>query len=111
MSATTHEAPTAQEPVGPHAEGDRDGGLPAASVPEALGIVLIGVVPALVRGLFTPRRTAMKLLTALDADGRAVSLLSSIRRKYDGQGVRLLKGRLVVLWGANAIRDVLDRSA
>jgi cytochrome P450 len=87
------------------------GGLPAASLPEALSILLTGVVPALVRGLFAPRRWAMKLLTALDAEDRTVSVLSGVRRKHDGQGVRLLGGRLVVLWGEGAIKDVLDRSA
>ena len=87
------------------------GGLSSASLPEALTIVFAGVVPALVRGLFSPRPWAMKLLTRLDADGRAISLLSGIRRKHGGEGTRLLGGRLVVLWGAEAIKQVLDQSA
>ena len=69
------------------------------------------MVPSLVRGLFTPRRSAMKLLTKLDADGRAIGALSAVRRKHDGQGVKLLGGRIVVLWGEPAIREVLDGSA
>jgi hypothetical protein len=108
MSAATGQPATAgsQAP-----ERDGDGGLPAASLAEALGVVLTGVVPALVRGLFSPRKAAMKLLTAVNADRRTISVLSALRRKYDGEGVRLLGGRLVVLWGVGAIREVLDRSA
>jgi cytochrome P450 len=87
------------------------GGLPDASLPEALTILLTGVVPALVRGLFSPRRSAMKLLGRVDADRRAVSLIGSIRRRHEGQGVRLLGGKIVVLWGAQAIKEVLERSA
>jgi cytochrome P450 len=75
-----------------------------------VGILATGVIPALVRGLFSPRRGAMKLLTRLDADRRAVALLSKVRGKYGGEGVRLLGGKMVVLWGAGAIREVLDRS-
>jgi cytochrome P450 len=74
-------------------------------------IVLTGVVPALVRGLFSPRRNAMKVLNTLNADGRAVAALGAIRRRHPGQGVRLLGGRIVVLWGAAAIKEVLERSA
>jgi cytochrome P450 len=86
-------------------------GLADASLREALGVLATGVVPALVRGLFAPRRRAMKLLTRIDADGRAISVLTGLRRRHGGQGVRLLGGRLIVLWGVDAIREVLDRSA
>jgi cytochrome P450 len=96
-----------REPNGERAQE----GLASATLPESLGIVATGVLPAIVRGLFKPRRRAMKLLGALDADRRAVALLSRIRGKYGGEGVRVLNGRLVVLWGAGAIREVLDRSA
>ena len=78
---------------------------------EALGVLATGVVPALVRGLFAPRRRAMKLLTRIDADGRAIASLTGLRRRHGGQGVRLLGGRLIVLWGVDAIREVLDPSA
>jgi cytochrome P450 len=87
------------------------GSLPDASLPEALTILLTGVVPALVRGLFSPRRSAMKLLGRVDADRRAASLIGSIRRRHEGEGVRLLGGKMVVLWGAEAIKEVLERSA
>jgi cytochrome P450 len=87
------------------------GGLGDASLQESLAVLATGVVPALVRGLFVPRRGAMKLLTRLDADGRAITVMTGLRRRHGGQGVRLLGGRLIVLWGANAIREVLDRSA
>jgi cytochrome P450 len=87
------------------------GGLPAASVPESVRILLVGVLPSLLRGLFSPRRRAMKWLTALNTDRRAVETLSAIREKHPGQGVRLLGGRMVVLWGDDALREVLDRSA
>jgi cytochrome P450 len=90
--------------------GDQPQGLAAAALPDAVGILATGVVPALVRGLFAPRRGAMKLLTKLDADRRAVALLSKVRRKYGGEGVRLLGGKMVVLWGPGAIREVLDQS-
>jgi cytochrome P450 len=87
------------------------GGLPAASVPESVRILLVGVLPSVARGLFSPRRRAMKWLTALDTDRRAVEAISAIRKKHPGQGVRLLGGRIVVIWGADALREVLDRSA
>jgi cytochrome P450 len=85
--------------------------LPKASLGESVRILATGVLPAVVRGLFSPRERAMKLLTALDTDRRAVALLSDVRRRHDGQGVQLLGGRMVVLWGTDAIREVLDRSA
>lgn len=109
MSATKpQDAPAAE---GSSSDEPDRGGLPSASLPEGIQVLVLGVVPALVRGLFSPRRAAMKLLTALDADSRAVSALSAIRQKYDGEGVRLLGGRMAVLWGAGAIREVLDGSA
>ncbi len=86
-------------------------GLPEASLGESLRVVSMGVVPSLVRGLFAPRKRAMKVLTALDADRRTTELLAGIRERHRGEGVRLLGGRLVVLWGPDAIRQVLDRSA
>ena len=87
------------------------GGLPAASVPESVRILLVGVLPSVARGLFSPRRRAMRWLTALNTDRRAVEALSAIRAKHPGQGVRLLGGRIVVNWGDDALREVLDRSA
>jgi cytochrome P450 len=86
-------------------------GLPAASLPDSLRVVRAGLLPSLVRGLFSPRPQAMKWLTGRDADRRTVEVLSDIRRKHGGQGVRLLGGRIVALWGTDAIREVLDRSA
>jgi cytochrome P450 len=92
--------------------GARNGSeLPSASPAESARIVAAGVMPSLARGLFKPRRGVMKVLTVLDADRRAVSVLSGIRRRRGGQGVRLLGGRIVTLWGPDAIREVLDRSA
>jgi cytochrome P450 len=85
--------------------------LPAASAPESIAVLAMGVLPAVIRGLFSPRRRAMKLLTALDTDRRTVRLLSNLRRKYDGEGLRLVNGKIVVLWGVDAIKDVLDHSA
>src|SRR4051794_32348728 len=87
------------------------GGLPAALVPESLRILLVGVLPSVARGLFSPRRRAMKWLTALNTDRRAVEALSAVRAKHPGQGVRLLGGRIVVVWGEDALREVLDGSA
>ena len=69
------------------------------------------MVPTLVRGLFSPRRRATRLLTALDTDARAIRVLSALRRRHGGEGVRLLGGRIVTLWGDGALREVLDRSA
>ena len=84
-----------------------------ASLGESLGVLVTGVLPALVRGsVLAPRRGAMKLLTALDADRRAaIACWRGCGAEHDGQGVRLLGGRIVVLWGVDAIREVLDRSA
>jgi cytochrome P450 len=85
--------------------------LPAASLGESLGVLATGVGSTLVRGLFAPRERAMRVLTRLNSDRRTVELLSAVRRRHPGEGVRLLGGRLVVLWGPAAIREVLDRSA
>src|SRR5215213_3361534 len=86
-------------------------GLPEASLGESLQFVVAGLLPSLVRGLFSPRRGAMKLLGKIDADARTAAVLKSIRAKHGGQGARLLGGRIVTLWGPDAIREVLDRSA
>jgi cytochrome P450 len=91
--------------------GQTSGGLGDASLAESLTVVGTGVLPALIRGLFSPRPRAMKFLTDRKADQRTVTELAKLRRKYGGDGVKLLGGRLVVLWGEPAIREVLDRSA
>jgi cytochrome P450 len=101
------------EVAAPPAEAERagGGGLPAASLPESLKVLRTGVLPAIGRGLFVPRRGAMKLLTRLDTDRRAVRALAKLRDKHGGEGLRLLGGRIVVVWGRDAIREVLDQSA
>jgi cytochrome P450 len=106
MSATATQAASASPSA-----GQRRRGLPKASLAESLAVLLTGVVPALARGLFSPRPGAMKLLTRLNADRRAIAVLTRVRGRHDGEGVRLLGGRIVVLWGENAIREVLDHSA
>jgi cytochrome P450 len=98
-----------QESAPPREQGG--GGLGDASLSESLTVVGTGVLPALVRGLFSPRPKAMKFLTERNADERTVSELAKLRRKYGGDGLKLLGGRLVVLWGEPAIRQVLDESA
>ena len=85
--------------------------LPEASLRDSARVVFVGVLPVVLRGLFSPRRRWMKWLTALDMDARAVKALSELRAKHPGQGARLLGGRIVVLWGSDAIREVLDKSA
>jgi cytochrome P450 len=85
--------------------------LPSASPAETAKVVAGGLLPSLARGLFSPRRAAMKQLTRLDADRRTVELLAGLRRRHGGQGVRLLGGRMVLLWGREALREVLDQSA
>ena len=85
--------------------------LPEASVGESLRVVFLGLLPAVSRGLFSPRPKVTRLLTSVDADRRTVEALSEIRRKHPGQGVKLLGGRIVVLWGPEAIREVLEQSA
>jgi cytochrome P450 len=85
--------------------------LPSASLAESLRVVGTGLVPNLARGLFSPRPRAMKVLSRLDTDRKAIDTLRSLRSKHGGEGVRLLGGRIVVLWGPDAIREVLDRSA
>lgn len=95
----------------PRASGDGHGGLPEASLAESLQVVGLVLLPTVLRGLFSPRPKVVRRLADMDADGRAISLLSGIRRNHGGQGVQLLGGRMVVLWGVDAIREVLDRSA
>src|SRR3954451_21343201 len=81
------------------------------SLGESVRFVATGLLPALARGLFSPRPRAMKLLTRLNTDRRAIKVLDEIREKHGGDGVRLLGGKMTVLWGEGAIRDVLDSSA
>lgn len=109
MTATRESPPSVPAESRPDAAGA--GRLGDASLSESLTVVGVGVIPALVRGLFSPRPGAMKLLTDRNADARAVAELGKLRRKYGGQGLKLLGGRLVVLWGEPAIREVLDESA
>jgi cytochrome P450 len=85
--------------------------LPEASLQESLRVVFLGLVPAVSRGLFSPRPKVTKLLTSVDADRRTVETLQEIKRKHPGQGVKLLGGRIVVLWGPDAIRELLEQSA
>jgi cytochrome P450 len=106
MSVTEQRAPVSSRAPGPGHPA-----LPVISLTESLKVLLVGVLPALFRGLFSPRKSAMKLLSALDSDRRAVATLAALRRNHDGEGIRLLGGRLVVLWGAESIRQVLDHSA
>jgi cytochrome P450 len=99
------------EPAPARTNGRVAAGLPDASLRESVEVLLTGLVPTLVRGLFSPRPRAQRWLTAIDADGRAVRVLSGVRRRHGGQGVRLLKGRMVVVWGADALQELLDDSA
>ena len=85
--------------------------IPEASLAESLRFVGTGLLPSLARGLFSPRPGAMKVLTRLNTDRRAIDTLSAIREKHGGEGAKLLGGRIVVLWGPRAIKEVLDRSA
>jgi cytochrome P450 len=85
--------------------------LPEGSLRDSLRFVVAGLLPSLARGLFSPRPRAMKWLTRLNTDRRAIKALDSIREQHGGEGVRLLRGKLTVLWGESAIREVLDNSA
>ena len=82
-----------------------------ASLGESLRFVATGLLPALARGLFSPRPRAMKVLTRLNTDRRAIEFLDGVRSKYGGDGVRFMNGKMTVLWGEDAIREVLDNSA
>jgi cytochrome P450 len=81
------------------------------SLGDSLRFVATGLLPSLARGLFAPRPRAMKLLTRLNTDARAIKVLDSIRAKRGGEGVRLMGGKMTVLWGETAIREVLENSA
>src|SRR3954453_12691062 len=82
-----------------------------ASLGESLRFVATGLVPSVARGLFAPRPKAMSLLTRLNTDRRAIAFLDGIRSKYGGDGVRFMRGKMTVLWGEGALREVLDNSA
>src|SRR3954451_7001800 len=82
-----------------------------ATTPESLRFLATGLIPSVARGLFSPRPRAMKLLTRLNTDRRAIEFMDGIRSKYGGDGVRFMRGKITVLWGENAIREVLDNSA
>ena len=91
--------------------GAAGGGLPELSAAESAKVAAAAMLPVVARGLFKPRPAASKALTAVNADRRTVSVLSEIKREHPGAGVRLFGGKMVVLWGPEAIREVLDRSA
>jgi cytochrome P450 len=91
--------------------GAQPDGLPDASMADSVRVVLVGLLPSVLRGLFSPRPRAMKLLTTLRTDERMARRLGAIRREHPGQGVGLLGGRIIVLWGPAAIKEVLDHSA
>jgi cytochrome P450 len=93
------------------AQAGDPGGLPEASLAESLRFVALGLVPTLARGLFAAREPMVRLGGKLEVDARAIDAVSAIRRAHPGQGVRLLGGRLVLLWGTEAIREVLEQSA
>jgi cytochrome P450 len=93
------------------AAAESDGGIADVSVADSVRVVLVGLLPSVARGLFSPRPRAMKLLTQLRSDERMARRLAKIRREHPGQGVALLGGRIVVLWGPAAIKEVLDQSA
>jgi cytochrome P450 len=82
-----------------------------ASLGESLRFVATGLLPSVARGLFAPRPRAMKWLTRMNTDRRAIQFLDGIRAKYGGDGVRFMRGKITVLWSEAAIRDVLDNSA
>ena len=82
-----------------------------ASLGESLRFVATGLIPSLARGLFSPRPHAMKWLTRVNTDKHAIKTLDAIREKHGGDGARLLGGKITVLWGEDAIREVLDNSA
>src|SRR3954453_20874676 len=90
---------------------DRHLELPDGSLGDSLKFVLTGLLPSLARGLFSPRPRAMKWLTRLNTDKRAIAVLDGIRSKHGGDGVRLMRGKLTVLWSENALHEVLDNSA
>jgi cytochrome P450 len=85
--------------------------LAEGSVADDLRFVVTGLLPSLARGLFSPRPRAMKLLTRLNTDRRAIAVMDAMREKYGGEGVRLMRGKMTVLWGEDAICEVLDNSA
>ncbi|MGI8596650.1 MAG: hypothetical protein ACR2LY_05120, partial [Thermoleophilaceae bacterium] len=109
MGAASAEA--GDSPAGASAAHADGSGLPEASLIESLGVALTGLLPTIARGLFAPRPVVSRVLNAIDIDRRAISTLSSLRRDRGGEGARLFGGRVVVLWGTQAIREVLDRSA
>ena len=82
-----------------------------ASLGESLRFVATGLLPSLARGLFSPRPRAMKWLTKLNTDKRAIEFMDGVRNKYGGDGVRFMRGKITVLWEEAAIREVLDNSA
>ena len=100
-----------QAATAPEEASAADGGLPEASLAQGAQFVATALLPQLLRGLFSPRPKVSRRLAEMNADGRAMETLRSIRREHGGQGARLLGGRLVVVWGTEAIREVLDASA
>ncbi|HEX8104135.1 MAG TPA: cytochrome P450 [Solirubrobacteraceae bacterium] len=86
-------------------------GLPTASLRESVQVLAGALLPSVARGLFSPRRRMLAWLTKADADARTVRLLGRLRSKHGGEGLRVLRGRMVVVWGRDALHEVLDHSA
>ena len=85
--------------------------LPSASIGDSIRFVTGALLPSVSRGLFAPRKPVIKFLVRTDADRRVGELMTSLRSKYGGSGLRLLGGKIVTLWGPDEIREVMDKSA
>ncbi len=90
---------------------DRTTGLPRASLGESLAFLVVALLPAVLGGLFSPRARVHSWLSRVDASRRVITLMSGLRHRHPGQGVRLLGGRIVALWDPATIGEVLDHSA
>lgn len=85
--------------------------LPSASLAGGISFVVLQLLPNLAAGLFSPRARVVRLVTRLDTERRAAAALARMRREHPGEAVRILGGRIVLVFGVEAIREVLDRSA
>lgn len=86
--------------------------IPKASLLDSLFYNLAHVLPAYLRGLFTPNRFWTTLFTAIQPDAAAVKFVSRLRRKYHSNYfyLRLLTTQSLVVLDRDGIRHVLDHS-
>ena len=86
--------------------------LPSASLVESVQFNQTVIVPNAVQGLFKRRPGPVGIATKLDVDGRAVRLMSGIRKRHAPGPVwiRVMTDRALLILDVEHVRRVLEGS-